>query len=647
MGEQNHRIKRQIVELRVTEVERAESLQSRISRLQQQYIIPLFERICDHLSAPDRIHRIDSLQLDLGSIEIDRFEQKFVARLERVLPGALAEQISQEERKADNRGDSSRISSQLELLALFARTGSLPWWADLDQPDVLEQSMRILMSNAPRALARLMRELVQEERALRRLVLHYDDALLAELLGLLAHSSGSPSSSLPEQLTIRLQKSEAAAGISRAHLRNVLWQSILSAALQIEARQSDATALCRDVLFSVAISLSTPYHSLISSLHRSLDERGAGWLDSVITGLYREIWHDSGQDLTSPALAVRSTPEHPSTAEELAAIRAGLEQAKSPLAPLVGALYSVATRLSDPVQAEWLALLSDFARVGATGSSASDVGRWLRGYLEKALTSRLVSPAHWAKIAEIMEQCLVDMPSDIAAGLSPRHQAEVDRVFREAINRARQAVDQPHRARARQAALPAKYAEPRRQARQPELPRTTSFSDSDELYINNSGLIILWPFLDRFFGRLDLVADKRFVDQSAQMRAVAVLQYVVDDRITDRSAAPEYLLDLNKVLCGMDVSEVFDPGLPISETEAEECARLLGAVIEHAPILNNMSISGFRGTFLARKGILSSRDGAWLLRVQRETYDIVLDRFPWTFRWINLPWMQVPLVVEW
>ena len=70
-------------------------------------------------------------------------------------------------------------------------------------------------------------------------------------------------------------------------------------------------------------------------------------------------------------------------------------------------------------------------------------------------------------------------------------------------------------------------------------------------------------------------------------------------------------------------------------------------MIAQAPILNNMSIPGFRGSFLLRLGILSLRDGIWLLRVERETYDLVLDRFPWGFEWVKLPWMETPLQVEW
>jgi hypothetical protein len=170
------------------------------------------------------------------------------------------------------------------------------------------------------------------------------------------------------------------------------------------------------------------------------------------------------------------------------------------------------------------------------------------------------------------------------------------------------------------------------------------FSDADEAYITNAGLVILWPFLVRFFERLGLSEGRRFKDVAAPHRGVRLLQYLADP---NQEPPPEYLLLLNKVLCGMAVDEVFDFGAPVTEDENEECSRFLAAVIEQAPILHNMSIPGFRATFLLRKGQLSTRDGAWLLRVARETYDVVLDRFPWSVAWVKLPWMEAPMHVEW
>ncbi|MDD1615192.1 MAG: hypothetical protein LUQ28_01455 [Methylococcaceae bacterium] len=169
------------------------------------------------------------------------------------------------------------------------------------------------------------------------------------------------------------------------------------------------------------------------------------------------------------------------------------------------------------------------------------------------------------------------------------------------------------------------------------------FSDVDELYIDNAGLVILWPFLSHFFERLDLIQEGRFLNDTSMQRAVALLQYLVNED----PSSPEYRLPLNKLLCGMELEDVFHLETPLTKTEIDECNTFLEAVIEQAPILNKMSIAGFRGSFLLRQGILSPRDGAWLLRIERETYDVVLDRFPWGMDWVKLPWMSTSLRVEW
>jgi hypothetical protein len=155
--------------------------------------------------------------------------------------------------------------------------------------------------------------------------------------------------------------------------------------------------------------------------------------------------------------------------------------------------------------------------------------------------------------------------------------------------------------------------------------------------------VILWPFLVSFFEKLGLVQAGNFLNDTAMQKAVALLQYIACEDLNP----PEYLLAFNKLLCGMELESVFQLESPLTAIEIEECNIFLNAVIEQAPILNKMSIAGFRGSFLLRQGILSFRDGAKLLRVERETYDVVLDRFPWGMDWVKLPWMAIALRVEW
>jgi len=63
--------------------------------------------------------------------------------------------------------------------------------------------------------------------------------------------------------------------------------------------------------------------------------------------------------------------------------------------------------------------------------------------------------------------------------------------------------------------------------------------------------------------------------------------------------------------------------------------------------LGSISIEGFRIAFLQREGLLTVRNGDWLIRVERQTHDILLDRIGWTIGIIKLPWLDDIIYVEW
>ena len=179
----------------------------------------------------------------------------------------------------------------------------------------------------------------------------------------------------------------------------------------------------------------------------------------------------------------------------------------------------------------------------------------------------------------------------------------------------------------------------------PRCPPSMDAEDEDARLVATAGLGLLWPFLPRFFGRLGLLdeAGVAFPDMRQAHRAVQVLHYLA----TGEAEAPEYALVLEKVLCGLEPHAPHVLDRPVGESERDEAHQLLGAVIAHANCLGDISPDGLRGSFLIRRGILSTRDGAWLLRVERQAQDVLLQRLPWTIQWARLPWMSSPMRVEW
>lgn len=166
---------------------------------------------------------------------------------------------------------------------------------------------------------------------------------------------------------------------------------------------------------------------------------------------------------------------------------------------------------------------------------------------------------------------------------------------------------------------------------------------TESWFIQNAGLAILAPYFSRFFELLHLTEESGFRSEKALQKAIALLQYLA----LGREDFFEDDLHLNKVLCGVDPEFVFWLEDDLFTEDREAADLLLNAAIANAPILNDMSAAGFRSTFMLREGVLRFAGGKWMLHVEREAYDIVLDRLPWGFQILKTAWMETALYVEW
>lgn len=606
MSEQRHIIKRQTFEVQVANGEDVHWLQTELNRVYHQRIVALIDRCCSELSGADRLIRIDSLEIDIGYIDPQNFEQELVSRLEAMLPQALAAQISRQRhrdgRSAQN-GQHTRIGSHLELIAFFARTGGLPWWADSSTPDVLENSLRDLMHTAPDDLRRLMRQLAPDQQPITRLVRHYGDNDLTALLAVLLAAWGYTETRRAYDLIAGLHKILRIAGIAdtrRAWI--VILGAVASADVTIGPHPGPAdVALCRDILARAAGDRRISYAALLDDVYHAVRAAEQHDLDSTTTAILEALHNQDvtsspvdatqprkfgSEDARQPAVYLSPDGVPPEPAARLS-LDVTPPQSPSPesLSISWATLQAFVSRLPAPIQARLHAIIGD--------RMPTDVSAWETVYRQLAAVPGLTSPQR-AELTAIMHNLRREA---IAAALPPDEPTLFD----------------------------------------------LHFSGADAVYIGNAGLVILWPFMVNFFTHLGLLQDGQFNNDAARHRAAGLLQVLA----SGQPDFPEYLLPLNKILCGLALEVVFDFGPPPTDDEIKECEHLLAAVIAQAPILRAMTVEGFRGTFLLRAGMVSTRDGMWLLRVERETYDVVLDRFPWGWSWVKLPWMAALIQVEW
>ncbi len=165
--------------------------------------------------------------------------------------------------------------------------------------------------------------------------------------------------------------------------------------------------------------------------------------------------------------------------------------------------------------------------------------------------------------------------------------------------------------------------------------------DEKAIIIYNAGIVLLQPFISTLFHELKLLSEDR-KQLFGKDRACALLSFLAGD---DEQA--EVCFPLYKVLCGMQVHEVVDASVQLTNEEKEECFHLLQQVILHWSALKQTTVSSMQQTFLQRTGKLSHKEDKWLLQVEQRTEDVLLQYLPWSYSIIRYPWMKQALFVEW
>ncbi len=165
----------------------------------------------------------------------------------------------------------------------------------------------------------------------------------------------------------------------------------------------------------------------------------------------------------------------------------------------------------------------------------------------------------------------------------------------------------------------------------------------DPVFINNAGLIILAPFLANLFEKCGLTSNNEFINEQSKNKAIHLLDYAATGNTTNN----EHQLIINKLLCGMSVSDPIMDNINLSNEDKEIVDGLLIAVLQQWTVLKNTSIEGLRNSFLQRDGRLEEGEEQYCLKVSSKAFDILLDQLPWSISNIKLYFMKKPFLVEW
>lgn len=164
-----------------------------------------------------------------------------------------------------------------------------------------------------------------------------------------------------------------------------------------------------------------------------------------------------------------------------------------------------------------------------------------------------------------------------------------------------------------------------------------------KFYVNNAGLVLLWPFLGHFFRDVALTKDGEFSTFEKRIRAVLLTEYLV----SGQTIFIEHQLLLNKLLCGVAFNIPTEVKIKLTKEERRACSELINSVLHHWQGLGKTSAGGFKQAFLQRQGILTRHDNHWNMFIERSGYDVLLEKLPWSIGVVSTKWMEGPIYVEW
>jgi hypothetical protein len=613
-----HIIKKQILDLTLDSQAGSFSFQSQVGSFYKREILPLIDEYCNAVAGDDVVIRIDRLEIDLGKIAKLDFDRQFKQKFAQLLPGKLTEAIRRSANPDFCAGETGRqdfittADRDFAVLEFFIHEGSLPWWVSGDELYEMPVLLRHTVVARPDQVKRLLAGIIDHAAELKRLIYQADDATLGQIITLFQPEHGQAICQLAQVLLVGLTACPLLQSGGTAKLRPEVWGNILSSSIAAEGQAFNRQLAIADTVKRIAKISGVDAEALSNQLVIEKDDSFnalplPAQLPVCFNGEYRRQLEKLARffEALSLALAEEVLPQ------QIADFERRMEAAVN---------HQLSAGVTFPEA-------GNLARLFQTVQNSSELLNTLLDADKNDDTPAPASGEALFKVKDRLETLLDKLRDDLAVVAEANSAAGQSKLLQDIVS----SIGAIEQLNAKSAASHGKgYCDP--------------FSASKELYVNNAGLALLWPYLSRFFGILGLAGGGRFVDAAAAERAVFLLQYLTAG--TDRKFQ-EYELILNKILCGIDINAPLKPYLEITESERTECESLLQAVLLNWPALKNLSVPGLRSLFLYREGLIFTRDGQRVLRVAGTACDILARRIPWGIGTVKLPWMEQLLMVEW
>lgn len=242
-----HLIYRQVLDVTFPTKKEATEGQNRLSQIYQQKLPDLLGEVFDELIPDEQYLSLERIELDMGWLDPDNFEDDLKNKLRSQLEDELLKNLqtahllqNRDRNQTSSPGSTSKkaasgepkVYSQdtraLELFIYFVETGQLPWWADregIKSPDLLVST---LFQNQSKHELDALLKLFRTETYMRRIIHQFSDEVLGSFIALKLNS-GFKSTLTDRILALhedihRIHNRRPLISLTRPNLRLLLWQ---------------------------------------------------------------------------------------------------------------------------------------------------------------------------------------------------------------------------------------------------------------------------------------------------------------------------------------------------------------------------------------------------------------------------------------
>ncbi|MEJ1968740.1 MAG: contractile injection system tape measure protein [Rhizomicrobium sp.] len=403
-----HRIGRQSLDIDMDSEDAALALQPRLGDINRRRFLPAIERVLDDFAAPGLHIRLDRIDLDLGDVPLDDFEEEAGRRLAAALREAIEKALRNvADDDAEDAAARPPALAELDRLEVFLVSGTLPFGAPA-QGFAADAAVLALIESEPAALAQMLRRHAHLRHVLERLVLQLSDDTLMRLLEMLEPEHAALM--LAYMLDLRAGfRADPPLPLTETAFGELLWILTLSYELNDPGTRFNRKTYVRVLLEGISQSERIAYGALLRALGRSLDVTArrhavTSSLPAIVGDLLADLSRTEERqrpaappdhepfDAAARQAAFerwRATQQGAATvsgatgAADIATQRAALEHRRTLQTEADGAetTSSDATNAADRVAFErWLATQRDAAAAADADrelADAADVERWL------------------------------------------------------------------------------------------------------------------------------------------------------------------------------------------------------------------------------------------------------------------------------